>query len=309
VSAWRGGRAAAAAAAVCAIVAAGEAAAGLPQVCALPPRASAAQQDRVLRLAAIVRGELERSGATLALISRSGLALDRFGFRYSHAGLSLRANPHSAWSVRQLYYDCDEQRPRLYDQGLAGFLLGDDAPSTGHVSLLLLPPDAAVAVERQALDDRAALALLGPHYSANAYPFSVRYQNCNQWVAEMLAGAWARGDEAAAVDGPRAAAQTWLQRQGYAPSVFEWQPWPLEWLAPFVPLAHTDDHPRQDLERGRNLVSMPAALEGFVRQRMPATQRLEFCRNDRHVVIRRGWEPIADGCEPEAGDSVVAFGR
>ena len=36
----------------------------------------------------------------------------------------------------------------------------------------------------------AALALLGREYSANAYPFSPRYQNCNQWVAELLATAW-----------------------------------------------------------------------------------------------------------------------
>jgi hypothetical protein len=59
--------------------------------CEPPPERDAAQHDTLLRLAARVRQELQSSGASAALIARSGLDLRRFGARYSHAGISLAA--------------------------------------------------------------------------------------------------------------------------------------------------------------------------------------------------------------------------
>src|SRR5205814_1311712 len=118
------------------------------------------------------------------------------GLRYSHAGVSLKANDNTPWSVRQLYYACDEQRPRLYDQGLSGFLLGTDDAAVGYVSIVLPGGTQAVALESAALDTARVVRLLAATYSANAYPFSVRYQNCNQWVAELLATAWGGLDDA-----------------------------------------------------------------------------------------------------------------
>ena len=75
-------------------------------------------------IAALVKDRLDASDARLALVARSGTDLSRFGLRYSHAGVSLKASSNAPWSVRQLYYACDERRPRLFDQGLSG-LLGD----------------------------------------------------------------------------------------------------------------------------------------------------------------------------------------
>jgi hypothetical protein len=160
--------------------------------CDRPLPLSAQQQDRLLQVAALVRRELEASGDDVALISRSGLNLQRFGIRYSHAGLSLKTNDGVPWSVRQLYYACDERRPRLFDQGLAGFLFGTDDPEVGYVSIVWMPKPQAAEVERAAQDKARALRLISARYSANAYPFSLRYQNCNQWVAELLATAWVR---------------------------------------------------------------------------------------------------------------------
>lgn len=155
---------------------------------------SATQQDRLLSFAAIAKQELDASGQTLAIVARSGLNLARFGIRYSHAGVSLKASANGPWSVRQLYYACDEGQPRLYDQGLPGFLFGTDDPSLGYLSIVLLPAPQAHLLERAALDTPRALSLLGAGYSANAHAFSTRYQNCNQWLAELLAGAWGAGD-------------------------------------------------------------------------------------------------------------------
>jgi hypothetical protein len=271
--------------------------AGSPRLCEQGVELSATQKDHRLRLVAQTRQLLQQAGTGVALIARSGVDLARFAQRYSHAGISLRDSPNTPWSVRQLYYACDEGRPRLYDQGLAGFLLAADDQPTAHVTLLLLPDDAAAALQAAALDTPLALQLLGGSYSANAHAFSTRHQNCNQWVAELLAAAWGPARPT------REQAQAWLQAQGYQPHRFDvgWL-MPLSWL---VPLLRHDDHPEQDLREGRFDVSMPASLEAFVQRQWPATQRLELCHDDRHIVVRRGWQPLGPGCEPAAGDQVL----
>lgn len=279
--------------------------AGLPRTCAAPEAFSATEQDRLLRIAALVKDELDASGARLALVARSGLNLGRFGVRYSHAGISLKASRNAPWSVRQLYFACGEQRPSLYDQGLPGFLMGIDDAREGYLSLLLLPDAEAAALERSALDDRRALALLAADYSANAYPFSARYQNCNQWLAELWAATFGALPEAADVPARRLQAQAWLRGQGYAPPPIEVGAWMA--LAPFVPWLHQDDHPPEDLERRVMRTSLPSAIEAFVQATVPGAQRLEVCHAGDRVVLRRGWLPIADGCRPAAGDRVVAL--
>lgn len=281
-----------------ALFAAAAAAAG-SRFCDEPPAADAAQQARMLRLAAIVKAELDASGAGIALVARSGLDLARFGQRYSHAGFGLRAGKATSWSVRQLYFACDEGRPRLFDQGLAAFLLGMQSPATGRLSVLLPPPAAAAALEAAVRDQALALQLLAADYSANAYPFSTRYQNCNQWAAELLAAAWGGGRS-------RAAAQAWLHARGYEPTVFEGRPW-LFWLSHFVPWVHRGGHPDEDLQAGRYRVSMPASLAAFMQRLEPATRRLEFCHDADHVVLRRDGDAFGETCQAAAGDVVLAL--
>lgn len=276
--------------------------AGLPPLCDQPAALNAAQQARLLQVSATVKDVLERTGQRVALISRSGLDLDRLGLRYSHAGYALRGSADGPWSVRQLYYACNEGRPRLFDQGLSGFLFGTDDPARGAVSLVFLPPDAAEALERTALDTRQALALLGATYSANAYAWGQRYQNCNQWAVELFAAA--RGGLVAA---DRAAAQQWLRTQGYAPSVVDLGFAPLRWLSAFSPWLHNDDHPADDLQQARYRVSMPASIEAFVHATVPGATRVEVCHAGARVVVHAGWTPIADGCVPGDGDTVVAL--
>ncbi|WP_418318351.1 DUF2145 domain-containing protein [Piscinibacter sakaiensis] len=294
---------AAAAAALCLLAAGTVVQASTLRFCDRPADLSAAEQDRILRFGAIVKTHLEQSGHRLALVSRSGLDLGRFGVRYTHAGVSLQASREAPWAVRQLYYACAEQRPRIFDQGMAGFLLGLDNPRQGFISAVLLPPEAEAELERVVLDDRQALQLLGAGYSANAHAFSVSYQNCNQWLAEMLAAAW----NSDASDGrePRAAAQAWLGSAGYRPTTFEVTLPPPRWLGSIFPLLHHDDHPADDLDRNLMRVSMPASIEDFVRRRLPQASRVEFCFDADQVVIHHGWQPLGEGCRPGPGDSVV----
>jgi hypothetical protein len=261
--------------------------AGQFNYCDPPSELDARQQDTVLRFAAVVKSTLDSSSTRVALIARSGIDLSRFDMRYSHAGISLRAHPNGPWSVRQLYFDCDERRPRIFDQGIAGFLVGSGDPSIGYLSVVLLP-DSSNDLERITLDNRRALGLLGASYSANAYAFAQRYQNCNQWVAEMLAVAWGQLSDSAQL---RVQAQSWLADAGYQPARFEVGNPVLMWLGGVLPWLHRDDHPQ--------------AIESFARARAAGARRIEFCHADRRIVIREGWEPIAAGCKPGEADRVI----
>ncbi|MCV2357468.1 DUF2145 domain-containing protein [Paucibacter sp. TC2R-5] len=292
-----------------ALLGSGAVQAGGLRFCEQPMQLSASQQDKQLRFVAIVKDELERSGQGVALVSRAGTDLSRFGMRYSHAGLALRDSDNTPWSVRQLYYVCDEAAPKLYDQGLAGFLIGANQAELGYLSVLLFAPAESAAIERAALDKRSALQLLAPSYSANAYPFSARYQNCNQWVAELLAATLGNLGQGAAQEEIRPQAQAWLKAQGYRPALFDIGFAPLLWgAAAFIPWVHNDDHPAEDLAAARYLVSMPASIEAFVQQTMAGAQRIEFCHNGQYVLIRRGWGPgLAEGCVAEAQDRVIAL--
>ncbi|HJU99229.1 MAG TPA: DUF2145 domain-containing protein [Burkholderiaceae bacterium] len=300
---------------------------GASRFCDSAHELNATEQDHLLRFAAVVREELDASAGSVALVSRSGLDLSRFGIRYSHAALAWRAAPMlaadgaaggmaddrrdggmgpdtGAWSARQLYYACDESRPRIYDQGLAGFAMGTDDPALGYISLLRLPAAATPPLREALLDNPRALHLLAAQYSANAYAYGLAYQNCNQWLAEMLAVAWAGMADA---DDLRARAQDWLRAQGYAPAPVDVGS-RLLMLAPwFIPLLHLDDHPEPDREAMRLQVSLPAALETFMRQRLPASERVEICHDDKQVVVHHGWSAVAEGCVPGPDDRVVPF--
>ena len=261
---------------------------------------SATQQDRLLRFAAVARRELEHSGASVAVVSRSGLDLDRFGIRYSHAGLALRASENATWSVRQLYYACDEARPRLFDQGVAGFVSGTDDPSLGHVSILLLPAGNAdsVALQATALDRARALALVAGRYSANAYAWSLAHQNCNQWLVELMAAAWGGARQ-------RAEAQAWLAAQRYRPADVQVGSHAWMALAHLVPWLTREDHPQDDLYALRFRISLPSSIEAFVRERIAGVRRIELCHDERRVVLRRDGAPIERGCVARDGDELT----
>ena len=165
-----------------------------------------------------------------------------------------------------------------------------------------LPADAAAALRRAALDTPRALHLLAAEYSANAYPFSLRYQNCNQWVMELLAMAWgdlADGDEL------RARAQDWLRGADYAPEPVAVGSRLLMLASAFIPFLHLDDHPAADRDAMLLRVSLPSTVEAFVRAAPAGSERVELCHDGRQVVVHRGWTPIAAGCKPADGDRVV----
>ena len=276
------------------------------EVCDRPKDPAADQRDVMLRFGALVRGELAASGQDVVLVARSGLDLHRLDVRYSHEAVALKDNDGKPWSVRELYYSCEDHRPRVFDEGLTGFLLGTDDPDNGYVSLVFLPPDHAGTLRATAVDKHHALGVLGTSYSANAYPFSTLHQNCNQWVMELLADAWGAPDASPDTDADaRAKAQAWMRAQGYLPTVFTVSAHPMTWLPDLVPWLANDDHPPEEVAHDRYNVSMPASIETFVQARVPGSTRVELCHAGRHVVVHRGWEDIAEGCVAGPGDQVL----
>nr|WP_230559004.1 DUF2145 domain-containing protein [Variovorax paradoxus] len=271
------------------------------QFCDRAKPLTADQQDRLLRFTAAVQDVLSNAGSDAVLISRSGLDLSRFGIRYSHTAIAWKG-ANGTWSARQLYYACDEGHPRLYDQGLAGFIMGIDDSTLGYISIVAMPSDAAQALRSAALDTPRALQLLAARYSANAYPFSLRYQNCNQWVMELLAVAWGG---LPAGDDLRERAQQWLREAAYKPKPVDVGSHALVFASNFVPLLHLDDHPKDDIYALRLRVSLPSTVEAFVREQRPGSERIELCHDRKQVVVHRGWESVVDGCLPAETDRVV----
>jgi len=283
---------------------AGQAASLVANFCGQTAPLNAAQHDRLLRFAAVVRGVLDREAHGVALVARSGLDLSRFGVRFSHAGLALADGAGTRWAVRQLYYDCEAAQPRLYDQGLAGFVAGLHAPDRGFISLLLPPPDAAQPLAATALDRARALRLLAARYSANAHAWSQDYQNCNQWVAELMATA-----EGALADGPdlRVRAQRWLMEAGYQPAAVDAGSHAVMFAAGFVPWVRLDDRPEEQRYSLVFHLSLPRSLEAFAMARWPAARRVSLCYADDRVVLRRGGAPLPEDCVPQPGDEVQAL--
>jgi hypothetical protein len=284
----------------------GSAQAGSLSYCEPNRKLEAAELDRMIRVAGIVKRELEATGQPVALVSRSGLSLSLLGQRYSHAGVSSRDNTVTPWAVRQLYFACSEEAPRLFDQGMTGFVMGVHNDGEGYISIVTLPAEASRLLDAAARDNSTALALLSPDYSANAYAEGLRYQNCNQWLAELLAAAWDRDHDREGQPLSRAQAQAWLRAQGYVPTELELWP-PLLAFGRFLSYLHFDDHPPELLQQGKLRVSLPEGIERFARQRWPTAQRVEICYTPSQVVIHKGWDAMPGGCVPREGDTVIAL--
>ena len=125
------------------------------------------------------------------------------------------------------------------------------------------------SLRRASLDSSRALNLVAASYSANAYPFSPRHQNCNQWVAEMLAVAW--GDLADG-DDLRGRAQGWLREAHYAPEPVDVGSHALMFASMFVPFLYLDDHPEED-QFAMKAADQPAVDGRSVRPGTAAPQR------------------------------------
>lgn len=155
---------------------------------------------------------LNTGNQKVVVIARRGQHLDKYGITYSHAAFVVKDTNGKGWSVFHDLNLCGGNVSRLYEQGLAEFYADD-----------LVNNEIALAIPEPWLQDRLVellastseqLRMHEARYSAVAYPFSTRYQNSNGWLIETFARAVSNE-----LLPNRVAAQQWLKKQLYMPSV------------------------------------------------------------------------------------------
>ena len=196
-------------------------------------------------LAQHVAQRLDASGADVVVLARVGQDLRKYGQRYSHMGLAYRdgEDPTAVWRVVHKLNACGSAQASVYRQGLGEFFLDD--LYRYEAAIVVLQPEVQARL-LPALRDNARVARLHtPAYSMVAYPWSVRYQQSNQWAIETLASA----EEPAA--NTRERAQAWLKLQGYEPTTLRISA--LKRLGARVSAANIafDDHPNDKRFRDR----------------------------------------------------------
>jgi len=164
--------------------------------------------QRAMTLAERTAAALDASGAQVAVIARHGQDLSRYGLRWSHLGLAYKEGP--VWRVAHKLNRCGSGQASVYRQGLGEFFLDD--LFRYEAGIVVLAPEVQARLA-PVLRDNARLARLHqPAYSMVAYPWSLRYQQSNQWAIETLAMSHEPGASS------RERAQAWLQFKGYEPT-------------------------------------------------------------------------------------------
>lgn len=166
---------------------------------------------RGLQLGDRVRDQLERSGASMALIARVGLNLSEFNQRYTHMGVALRDHVRNRWLVSHLFNPCGKNQSEILTQELARFY---EVDLYEFEALVVVPSQAKQAALRNVFLNPALVKMLHtPAYNMIAHPFDTKFQNSNQWILEMMALGM---DERKSISN-RAQAQAWLKAQAYEP--------------------------------------------------------------------------------------------
>lgn len=191
-----------------------------------------------LQLALKTFQALDQSGAKIALIGRVGSDLSKHKLRYSHMGMVWRDHPKGRWTVVHMLNNCGTANSALYDEGLGNFF--NDDPFA-YESIVAFPGEENQDRLIRSLRTALPASLFHPGYNMVAYPWSTKYQNSNQWLVEVLAGAWA---PEGTVFG-RQQAQAWLKQAGYQPTLLRIGP--LERLGGRMFRANIafDDHPNE----------------------------------------------------------------
>jgi hypothetical protein len=157
---------------------------------------------------------LDASGAQVALVSRAGQDLSKYGLRYSHMGIVVRDHPAGRWTVVHALNDCGTAVSGLYNEGMGNFFLTDLYRLEAQ---LLIPGADAQAKLARLVATRTPLRLHEARYNMLSYVYATQYQNSNQWVLETIAAALAPGGQVET----RAEAQSWLRSRGFQPPTIE----------------------------------------------------------------------------------------
>ena len=189
-----------------------------------------------LRTSQALDAEHSRSGARVVLLARAGQDLSKYGLRYSHLGWAYKT-AEGPWRVLHKLNSCGSAEGALYRQGLGEFFLDD--PWRFEAAWTVPAPALQAPLHAVLLDPVRSTSLHTPAYNMVSYPWSTRYQQSNQWAAEMLALAAEPGVNR------REQAQAWLRVKDYQPTTLRLGAFTR--LGARVGTAHIafDDHPNE----------------------------------------------------------------
>ncbi len=189
--------------------------------------------ERAMGLAERTAQALAASGANVVMLARAGQDLSKYQLRYSHLGIAYKTP--QGWRVLHKLNTCGTAEASLYLQGLGEFFMDD--PFRYEAAFVPLLGDAQDALGRVAPNPSARARMQHKPYNMVSYPWSIRYQQSNQWALETLA--FAMNPQAR----NRNQAQDWLQARNYIPTTLNIPP--ITRLGARVGSANVafDDHP------------------------------------------------------------------
>jgi len=226
------------------------------------PARTAAELERLRHLeteiATGLEAALDRHASRLALIARAGSDISTLKFEgeqpyYTHVGFALRQG--GEWRVHQLLNTHQGREGHLYRQSLEDFFRDD--PFEYRAGVLVPSPElqhGIAAILESPLRER----LHSPSYSRISYPFSTRYQSCNQWVAEVIGAAQGSATS-------RQEAQEFLRARGLQPSTLLTVGLGGQMVSRLITRnTRFDDHPLRDRLRGRLSFMMDGSLKRYL---------------------------------------------
>ena len=184
---------------------------------------------------------LETLQPEIALIARVGQDLSKYGLRYSHIAFVQKDAASGQWRVTHLLNGCNSNQSALWHEGLANFFLDD---LFAYEALLVIPsPGLQHKLQTLVSNEAGIKRMHQPLYNMLAYPFSLKYQNSNQWVLELTTEALAQQAGIDPAITTRKQAQQWLQLTNYQASTLKLGPLTRLGARMFRANVAFDDHP------------------------------------------------------------------
>ena len=222
---------------------------------------------RGMALGERVRDQLERSGASAALVARVGLNLGEFGQRYTHMGMAVRDHVRQRWLVLHLFNPCGKAESEISVQPLEQFY---EVDLFAFEALTLTPSYALqVALRVVFMNPATTRQLHKPAYNMIAHPFNTRFQNSNQWILEMTALAL---DRSGGVK-DRTSAQAWLAAAGFEPGTIRISNLRRSGARLFSPHVSFSDHTPEEYEQQLYKVVTVDAIAQFIESKNPGLTR------------------------------------
>jgi hypothetical protein len=217
-----------------------------------------------------IQAYLNETDPTVVLLARVGSDVSKYNMHYTHLAFALRHPSNGEWGVIQLLNTCSTSTSRIYEQGLANFLL--DNLFSLDVKMIVPTPDVQNKLAA-VLASSKVTSFHNKNYSMIAYPFSTQYQQSNQWVLELLVSALFGAND-------REAAQEYLKATAFTPTLIPINSFSKFGANIFRKNVSFDDHPDREATEGKySVVTVDSIVDYLKKQHLISTEK-EFRDKD-----------------------------